>query len=85
MLDNTRFQENPFKDTAVAQEGAKNPFSKAPEGKIGLDGKEIEKETPKVNGFSFVKTPSPSPGKYLSGYKYMLVLIRHDYDSRLCA
>lgn len=35
------------------------------EGKIGVDGKElIHAETPKVNGFSFVKTPSPAPGVY---------------------
>jgi hypothetical protein len=35
------------------------------EGKIGVDGKElIHAETPKVNGFSFVKTPSPAPGAY---------------------
>ena len=33
------------------------------EGKIGVDGKEVTSiETPKVNGYSFVKTPSPAPG-----------------------
>jgi protein DGCR14 len=35
------------------------------EGKIGVDGKElIHVETPKVNGFSCVKTPSPAPGMH---------------------
>ena len=32
-------------------------------GKIGVDGNEInESGTPKVAGFSFVRTPSPNPG-----------------------
>ncbi len=33
------------------------------EGKIGVDGKELSlSETPNVNGYGFVKTPSPMPG-----------------------
>lgn len=32
------------------------------DGKIGVDGKELLKpETPQVAGFSFVRSPSPSP------------------------
>lgn len=34
------------------------------EGKIGVDGKELSlTDTPEVNGYGFVKTPSPMPGK----------------------
>lgn len=36
--------------------------SRALEGKIGMDGKAITLDSPKVNGFSFVSTPSPMPG-----------------------
>jgi protein DGCR14 len=62
---NTRLTTNPFdeqqnKETIhqLAQCQAQSL-----EGKIGVDGKElIHAETPKVNGFSFVKTPSPAPG-----------------------
>lgn len=33
------------------------------DGKIGVDGKElIQSDTPQINGFSFVRTPSPNPG-----------------------
>jgi protein DGCR14 len=62
---NTHFTRNPFDEQQnretihlLAQSQAQ-----ALEGKIGVDGKElIHPETPKVNGFSFVKTPSPAPG-----------------------
>jgi len=34
------------------------------QGKVGPDGKElIPQESPKVNGYGFVATPSPAPGK----------------------
>lgn len=34
------------------------------QGKVGPDGKElIPQESPKVNGYGFVSTPSPAPGK----------------------
>ena len=33
------------------------------EGKIGVDGKELlQMDTPEVDGYGFVKTPSPIPG-----------------------
>jgi len=64
---NTHFTRNPFDEQQnretihlLAQSQAQTL-----EGKIGVDGKElIHPETPKVNGFSFVKTPSPAPGMY---------------------
>ncbi|XP_078739295.1 splicing factor ESS-2 homolog [Lampetra fluviatilis] len=31
-------------------------------GKIGVDGREITQESPQVNGFGYVGTPSPAPG-----------------------
>lgn len=64
VYENTRLRTNPFneqqnKDTI--SELAKNQ-SKANDGKIGVDGKEIVRNpTPRVNGFSFVATPSPKP------------------------
>lgn len=65
--ENTSFKQVPFdekqnKDTI--HELALNQ-AKSQEGKIGIDGKIVTcNETPKVNGFSFVRTPSPSPGGY---------------------
>lgn len=64
---NTHFTRNPFDEQQnretihiLAQSQAQTL-----EGKIGVDGKElIHSETPKVNGFGFVKTPSPAPGTY---------------------
>ena len=64
---NTRLTRNPF-DEQQNQETIHllaQSQAQALEGKIGVDGKElIHSETPKVNGFSFVKTPSPAPGMY---------------------
>lgn len=38
-------------------------LSQVLDGKIGVDGKEIVlSQTPKIGGWSFVKTPSPHPG-----------------------
>lgn len=67
MHSNTRLTRNPFDEQQnretihlLAQSQAQ-----ALEGKIGVDGKElIHTETPRVNGFSFVETPSPAPGMY---------------------
>ena len=73
IFSNTRFEKTPFKEGAVAPAetppvnppiGKVNLF-KSVEGKIGVDGKEVEKLTPKVNGFSYVKTPSLVPGNLL--------------------
>lgn len=47
------------------------------QGKVGPDGKElIPQESPKVNGYGFVATPSPVPGKkrfFLLGCKSKVV------------
>lgn len=32
------------------------------DGKIGVDGKELVTGSPKINGFSLIRTPSPCPG-----------------------
>ncbi|XP_043289682.1 splicing factor ESS-2 homolog [Venturia canescens] len=65
--DNTRLTTNPFNErqnNETITELAKNQ-SKANDGKIGVDGKEVVRNpTPTVNGFGFVATtPSPRPGE----------------------
>ncbi|CAH2295511.1 Hypothetical predicted protein [Pelobates cultripes] len=62
---NTRFQKDPFSQalskSQLQQAAALNAQYK--QGKVGPDGKElIPQESPKVNGFGFVATPSPVPG-----------------------
>ncbi|KAM5192586.1 splicing factor ESS-2 homolog isoform 1-T1 [Mantella aurantiaca] len=62
---NTRFLKDPFSQalskTQLQQAAALNAQYK--QGKVGPDGKElIPQESPKVNGFGFVATPSPAPG-----------------------
>ncbi|CAH1959317.1 unnamed protein product [Acanthoscelides obtectus] len=61
---NTRLTVNPFNEVQSKEtinELAKTQ-AKVLDGKIGVDGKELLKpDTPKVNGFSFVREPSPSP------------------------
>ncbi|XP_053313322.1 splicing factor ESS-2 homolog [Spea bombifrons] len=62
---NTRFHKDPFSQalskTQLQQAAALNAQYK--QGKVGPDGKElIPTESPKVNGFGFVATPSPAPG-----------------------
>ncbi|XP_014213540.1 protein DGCR14 [Copidosoma floridanum] len=61
---NTRLKINPFNEQQnkeTISELAKIQ-SKTNDGKIGIDGKEILKnETPNVNGYTFVATPSLSP------------------------
>ncbi|EEB20233.1 es2 protein, putative [Pediculus humanus corporis] len=63
--ENTRLTKNPFDEQQnkdVIHELAMNQ-ARTQEGKIGVDGKIVTcVETPKVNGFSFVRTPSPMPG-----------------------
>lgn len=65
VYSNTRLKENPFNEMQSKEtihELAKNQ-AKVLDGKIGVDGKEILKsDTPKINGFSFVRSPSPYPG-----------------------
>lgn len=66
MHENTRLKTNPFNEQQnkeTINELAKSQ-SKANDGKIGVDGKEIVRNaTPRINGFSFVATPSPRPGE----------------------
>ena len=61
---NTRLKVNPFNEQQnkeTINELAKMQ-SKANDGKIGVDGKEIIRlETPKVNGYKILATPSPTP------------------------
>jgi len=65
---NTRFKKTPFKESVASTTAQETPGTgpgkifKLPEGRIGVDGKEIETALPKVNGFSYVRTPSPTPG-----------------------
>lgn len=62
---NTRLTQNPFNEMQskeVISELAKSQ-AKVLDGKIGVDGKELlQTDTPKLNGFSFVRSPSPYPG-----------------------
>ncbi|KYO25483.1 protein DGCR14 [Alligator mississippiensis] len=62
---NTRFLKDPFSQalskSQLQQAAALNAQYK--QGKVGPDGKElIPQESPKVNGYGFVATPSPVPG-----------------------
>ncbi|KAM9306153.1 splicing factor ESS-2 homolog isoform 2-T3 [Pholidichthys leucotaenia] len=63
--NNTRFTGDPFSKalnkSQIQQAAALNAQFK--QGKVGPDGKElIPHESPSVNGFSYVRTPSPAPG-----------------------
>ncbi|KAK4319574.1 hypothetical protein Pmani_009514 [Petrolisthes manimaculis] len=63
-LTNTRFHGNPFTETmsvAAMLEASAVQASKK-EGKVGVDGKELGKDSPRVNGYNFVSAPSPAPG-----------------------
>lgn len=66
VFENTRLKINPFNEQQnkeTINELAKSQ-SRANDGKIGVDGKEVVRNaTPRVNGFSFVATPSPRPGE----------------------
>ncbi|ODM92605.1 Protein DGCR14 [Orchesella cincta] len=67
---NTRFKRSPYKSTPKPDETATSSGSKplnlihgCADGKVGFDGKEITGgQTPSVNGFKYVRTPSPTPG-----------------------
>ncbi|KAK3751881.1 hypothetical protein RRG08_047154 [Elysia crispata] len=63
--ENTRFHYTPFSNNKQKEAMQKAATFKAliNHGKIGHDGKEIQPDqSPQVNGFSFVGTPSPAPG-----------------------
>ncbi|XP_033846111.1 splicing factor ESS-2 homolog [Periophthalmus magnuspinnatus] len=62
---NTRFSGDPFSKalnkSQIQQAAALNAQFK--QGKVGPDGKElIPQESPSVNGYGYVATPSPAPG-----------------------
>lgn len=61
---NTRLRVNPFDENENKERifDLAQSQSKILDGKIGVDGKVVVAGTPKINGFSFVKTPSPAPG-----------------------
>ncbi|XP_071641927.1 splicing factor ESS-2 homolog [Temnothorax longispinosus] len=67
MHENTRLRANPFNERQnkeTIDELAKSQSRADEDGKIGVDGKEVVRNaTPRVNGFSFVATPSPRPGE----------------------
>ncbi|MGH0163724.1 UNVERIFIED_CONTAM: hypothetical protein FKN15_062975 [Acipenser sinensis] len=63
---NTRFQGDPFSKalskSQLQQAAALNAQFK--QGKVGPDGKDLlAQDSPKVNGYGFLGTPSPAPGK----------------------
>lgn len=63
--ENTRFHFTPFSNSKQKEAMQKAATFKAliNHGKIGHDGKEIQPDqSPQVNGFKFVGTPSPAPG-----------------------
>lgn len=63
---NTRLPDDMFCSSAMAESMGKAVETQViiNKGKIGVDGKEIGgSETPNVNGFQFVGTPSPAPGE----------------------
>ncbi|XP_050521864.1 splicing factor ESS-2 homolog [Daktulosphaira vitifoliae] len=61
---NTRLRLNPFNEQHYKQQlcSLAHMQTRQLDGKIGVDGKELTSITPKVNGYGFVKTPSPAPG-----------------------
>ncbi|XP_060082547.1 splicing factor ESS-2 homolog [Ylistrum balloti] len=63
--ENTRFKISPWNQTRSAEQIKQAASLKALAcyGKIGHDGKEVMPlESPKVNGYGFMGTPSPAPG-----------------------
>ncbi|KAA0202820.1 hypothetical protein HAZT_HAZT002856 [Hyalella azteca] len=61
---NTRFSTNPFvkpiNQATVLEASAVQSLKK--EGRIGIDGRELSRDTPKIRGYSFVGDASPAPG-----------------------
>lgn len=63
--ENTRFQISPWNQSKSTEQIKQAASMKAMAcyGKIGHDGKEVTPlESPKINGYGFVGTPSPAPG-----------------------
>ncbi|KAL1130670.1 hypothetical protein AAG570_011912 [Ranatra chinensis] len=61
---NTRLKAVPFDENRNKEkiQGLAQSQARSMDGKIGVDGKEVVTQSPKVNGYGFVKTPSPAPG-----------------------
>nr|CAG4641775.1 EOG090X07SU [Eurycercus lamellatus] len=62
---NTHFQSNPFDESRnrEAVQKAAQLQTNTRQGHVDVDGKEIKSNAaPTVNGFEFMKTPSPAPG-----------------------
>lgn len=63
--ENSRFKKDPFPDESCDGKLAAAAATRlaAKQGKIGVDGQvQGVSETPRVNGYGFVATPSPAPG-----------------------
>ena len=63
--ENSRFNKDPFPDESCDGKLAAAAATRlaAKQGKIGVDGQaQGVSETPRVNGYGFVATPSPAPG-----------------------
>ena len=63
--NNTRYESNPFDETRnrEALHKAAQLQTNTRHGHVDVDGKEIKTNAPPtVNGFEFMKTPSPAPG-----------------------
>lgn len=60
----TRFHECPFNEEQNKEtiQTLAQSQSRVLDGKIGIDGKELSLDAPEMNGYGFVKTPSPMPG-----------------------
>ncbi len=63
---NTHFQKNPFDETRsleAVRQAARMQSNNRSQGHVDVDGKEIRAPpAPAINGFTFMKTPSPAPG-----------------------
>lgn len=63
--NNTHFQSNPFDESRNKEtlQKAAQLQTNTRQGHVDVDGKEIKSNAPPtVNGFQFMKTPSPAPG-----------------------
>ena len=62
---NTRFQGNPFdlnsSKATLIEAMRDNSAVRKKMGKVGIDGK-LQDDSPKVQGYGFIATPSPAPG-----------------------
>lgn len=61
--NNTRLVSNPFNDLQTRDPSVQSAANQAAAnaGKIGLDGKPLEPDSPQIRGYNFMKSPSPCP------------------------